>query len=130
MSGEGAMPETPPLQEQGRAVISEERLALWREECTAPPAECTDEEDLQLAREAVILLDAYEENRKLREFAEYSLGQYSWGWNIPDGGSMQDKAEKLGIIVRVPASPEFRDDYDAETMYVCAWKVNPTGGQP
>lgn len=58
---------------------------------------------------------------RLREFAEYALGQCSWGWNIPDGGSMQDKAEKLGLIVKVPADENFRAEYDSDEMFVCAW---------
>lgn len=109
---------TAESQEQGRAVISEERIAELKAWSIGNPAQPVEPLN---PFEVAALLDAYEENRRLREFAEYVLDTHCWGRYDTDGGDTQGKAEKLGIIVEVPASPEFRDEYDAETMYACAW---------
>lgn len=71
--------------------------------------------------EAFRLLDAYEQNAALRKFAEHALGQWSWGWHIPDGGDLQDVAEKLGLIVKVPADEAFREEYDSDEMFAPVW---------
>lgn len=79
--------------------------------------------DLQYGR---LLSAAYRrsisEVERLREFTEYVLNTECWG-RVLDGGDLQDKAEKLGLIVEVPADAEFRDEYDADTMFVPAWRA-------
>ena len=64
--------------------------------------------------------DAMRERDVLRVFAESVLREVCWGYDA-DGGSVQDKAESLGLIVRVPADEAFREDFDADEMFVPAW---------
>ena len=60
------------------------------------------------------------ENTKLREFFE-AVFEAVWDMSDPDGGDLQDAAERLGLIVRVPADEQFRDEYDADEMFVWVW---------
>ena len=57
---------------------------------------------------------------KLREFFE-AVFRDVWDLHDPDGGDLQDTAERLGLIVRVPADEQFRDEYDADEMFVWVW---------
>jgi len=64
--------------------------------------------------------------RNLRLFAQCALGVYSWDNPIesfyePDGGTLQDYAESLGLIKEVPADENFKREWDADTMYVLTW---------
>ena len=56
----------------------------------------------------------------LREMAEWCCEQAWEGYDI-DGGEFQAKAEELGLIVKVPASTQVRDEYDMDWMYDMAW---------
>ena len=59
------------------------------------------------------------ENAKLREFFE---AVFSDIWDLQgDGFDMQDTAERLGLIVRVPADEQFKDEYDSDEMFVWSW---------
>lgn len=53
---------------------------------------------------------------KIKEFARYVISVYCWGYSEPDGGDIQEQAEKLGLIKRhiateIDVDPEF-DDYE------------------
>ena len=60
------------------------------------------------------------ENAKLREFFEVVFKDL-WDLHDPDGGDLQDTAERLGLIVRVPADEQFKDEYDGDEMFVWSW---------
>ena len=60
------------------------------------------------------------ERDKLREALEWCAREHQDGGDI-DGGSWQDMMERLGLLVEVPASEAFREDWDCDTMYVLAW---------
>ena len=79
-----------------------------------------EKESVQLrdALYRIALLEA--ENTKLREFFE-AVFEDAWGLYLADGGDLQDTAERLGLIVRVPADERFRDEYDADEMFVWSW---------
>ena len=38
-----------------------------------------------------------------------------------------DDLERMGLIVEVPADDAFREEWDVDTMYVWAWRVEPVG---
>jgi hypothetical protein len=38
-----------------------------------------------------------------------------------DGGAFQDEMEARGVLVRVPASREYREEWDVDTMLVARW---------
>ena len=65
------------------------------------------------------------ERARLREFVEYVLGVYAWDCvdplHEPDGGSLQDKAEKLKLIEKRPAPQSYRDEWDEDEWYQCVW---------
>ena len=46
---------------------------------------------------------------------------FSDEWDIADGGDLQDTAEALGLLVRVPADEQFRDEWGADEMLVWSW---------
>jgi len=58
----------------------------------------------------------------LKEFARSIIKDYCWDLGDPDGGSVQDLAEKLGLIephiaTEADVDPEW-DDYEAgDTVY-------------
>ena len=61
------------------------------------------------------------ERDKLREALE-------WIWVEVLAGGMDDldfqnTLEELGLLVEVPADEQFREDWDADTMYVLAWQA-------
>jgi len=56
----------------------------------------------------------------LRAMVEWCCEQVWEGYNI-DSGCFQDKAEEFGLIVRVPASEQVRDEYDMDWVYDMAW---------
>jgi len=60
------------------------------------------------------------ENTKLREFFE-AVFEDAWDLCVADGGDLQDTAERLGLIVKVPADEQFRDEYDGDEMFVWSW---------
>ncbi len=61
------------------------------------------------------------EAEKLREFVEWCMATASWQGYDLHGGDMQDKAEELGLLVQVPADEAFREEYEADEMFVVAW---------
>ncbi len=61
-----------------------------------------------------------DEVERLREFAAYVMAE-AWDHNEPDGGSVQDKAESLGLIELHPIDSE--DSIDGETEhFFLSWK--------
>ena len=85
------------------------------------------ETDNNVGRAVVAMLDAIAEierleaeNAKLREFFEVVFKDL-WDLHDPDGGDLQDTAERLGLIVKVPADEQFRDEYDGDEMFVWSW---------
>jgi len=64
--------------------------------------------------------DTIEEIERLRQFFE-AMAADVWDLHTIDGGDFQDTAEKLGLIVRVPASEEFREEFGADEMLVWSW---------
>ena len=51
--------------------------------------------------------------------------QHMWeDWAI-DGGDWQAKMVKLGVLVEVPATEEFKEQWgDADTMFVLQWQTD------
>ena len=64
-----------------------------------------------------------DEHRRLREFFEKTILIDCWGIDPPDPGGLQDAAESLGLLVRVPADEAFKEEWGEEndTMFVWAW---------
>ncbi len=54
------------------------------------------------------------ENKRLKEFARHIIRQYCWDMLEPDGGDIQEWAEKLGLLVPHAAT---KDDIDDESDY-------------
>lgn len=64
-----------------------------------------------------------DEIERLREFAQFVMTDGPWQGCDVDGGSAQDKAEKLGLIELRPCKPE--DSIDGETEhYFTKWTPN------
>ncbi len=73
---------------------------------------CCRYEDWSSATE--LFVDMADEVDRLREFATYVMADV-WDHNGPDGGSVQDKAEELGLIELCPIDSE--DSIDGETEH-------------
>ena len=69
-------------------------------------ADC--DKQLTEAEDKVIQLSA--ENECLKDFTRYVIRQECWGMCDLDGGKIQDKAEKLGIIAPHVVTKEEVDD--------------------
>ncbi len=54
------------------------------------------------------------EIERLQEFARHIIRQYCWDMFDPDGGNIQDEAEKLGLLVPCIATVE---DVDEESNF-------------
>lgn len=66
-------------------------------------------------------LDAANKERDtLRKFFE-TIARDMWDLDTVDGGDFQDTAERLGLVVLVPADDHFKLEYDGDEMYVWAW---------
>lgn len=59
------------------------------------------------------------EHAKLRTLFE-ELARKAWDASL-DGSDFQDEAERLGLLVEVPASQEVRDEYDTDVMFAWVW---------
>lgn len=59
------------------------------------------------------------ERERLREALGWTANQV-WEYTL-DGGTFQDEMIERGLMVEVPASERFREEWDADTMYVMAW---------
>jgi hypothetical protein len=74
-----------------------------------------------------------DEVKVLREFARDIIADYCWGYSRePDGGDVQELAEKLGLIVPHIATAEDAEDQaefePGDTIYKFAdWLVEPRG---
>jgi hypothetical protein len=67
------------------------------------------------------------ERDKLREALEWIWGEMLEG-GIDDLDT-QNTLEELGLLVEVPADEQFKQDWDADTMYVLAWTVKGAGDE-
>lgn len=75
--------------------------------------------------------ETWEKMQKLADFTRYCIEEYCWDClQEPDGGDLQEKAEKLGLIHAVTATkadvdPEF-DDYEVgDTIYKFTFLGSP-----
>ncbi len=50
-----------------------------------------------------------------------ALTQLTWEGLDIDGGDFHEVMVKYGLFVEVPASDEFREEWDSDTMFVLAW---------
>lgn len=66
-----------------------------------------------------VLSRAIHEISQLREFAAFVMGEV-WEHNDPDMGSIQDTAEKLGLIELRPVDPEDAIDGEGHHFFL-AW---------
>jgi hypothetical protein len=64
------------------------------------------------------------ERGKLREFVQEITPDN--GCADVDGGDFHDAAERLGLLVTVPADEDFKAEFDADTMNVWAWLLLAT----
>ena len=48
--------------------------------------------------------------------------QHSWLGGDIDGGDFQAEMIERGILIEVPASEKFREEWDEDTMFVMAWR--------
>lgn len=78
-------------------------------------------------------LRAQEQNEAMRKFCRYVVREYCWGYTSqPDGGDIQDVAEKLGIIVPAIATASDAEHMDftdvGDTIFRFAdWLDEPRG---
>lgn len=69
------------------------------------------------------ILELQTENERLKEFSRRVIKQECWGYGDLDGGSVQDWAEKLGLIKKGIATkedvgdPEFSYFEEGDTFY-------------
>jgi len=83
--------------------------------------EILEETDTDLFKTMDCLRVIESERDKLRQALEWIWREMACGG--PADIDTQDTLEKLGLLVEVPADEQFREDWDADTMYVLAWKV-------
>ena len=83
----------------------------------------TPEEKEQAEMDGLCPICLQQENEKLKKFARAIIKEVCWGYEeLPDGGSTQDLAEKLGLIKSFVAgeddvNPEFDDFEVGDTIY-------------
>ena len=96
-------------------------LCDWRDRAVASCAAkgCAMRERREAAKDAEIA--------KLRTVLDWCVQRASDG-DI-DGVNFQAEMQRLGLLVTVPASEEFRDEYDLNTMLVPAWHPLATGAK-
>lgn len=136
--------EAEPLTHNEREAL----LAAWRIWKEEPLLDDRAAEIAGLVRVAIAavprlgssVLDTLEKERdQLRKFVAKVVGEWSWGHNV-DGGDVQDLAEELGLIVKLPHDPKCSDeDCPCEAMgcdhlYWLAWseqarRATPTKGE-
>lgn len=63
---------------------------------------------------------AHVEIIKLRSMLQW-CAEETWDGGDIDWGCFQDEMVKAGFFVEVPASEEFKEEWDADTMFVLAW---------
>jgi len=62
--------------------------------------------DAEITKLREELKTARTQEAPLREFTKRMIKDYCWGYGDPDGGEMQDVAEKLGLLVPTIATEE------------------------
>lgn len=59
---------------------------------------------------------------KLRGALEWDASQvWEFGLSDIDGGDWQDEMERRGLLVKVPASKDIREQYDTDEMMTLVW---------
>ena len=90
-------------------------------------------EEITVAAEDTVEWESAVEIRRLRAAFDWHCEKVFEGY-APDGMDWQDEMERRGLLVEVPASPEFREEYDADTMLVQSWRdevrAEQGGGEP
>lgn len=67
-------------------------------------------------------VDALREERDLlRAFVEMVCREGIWEGLDYSGADAQDWLEEHGLLVKVPADEQFREEWDADTMLALAW---------
>ena len=72
------------------------------------------------------LVDALNDRDEARDALQWCSAEVWEGVDM-DGGTFQDHFESEGLLVQVPASKEFREEWDADTMYVWKWNAHLHG---
>ncbi len=85
----------------------------------------TLEVDLSTARQSLYEVvgqrnSALDERDELRAFVSEMANEF-WGFREADAEDFQNYAVSHGIIVAVPATPEFKAKWEAEEMFVLSW---------
>ena len=70
--------------------------------------------------------NALTENDGLRSILQW-CAEETWEGGDIDWGYFQDEMVKAGFFVEVPASEEFREEWESDTMYVLSW--SPLAGE-
>ena len=76
--------------------------------------------------EALLVHEAITEISKLRSMLQW-CAEETWEGGDIDWGYFQDEMVKAGFFVEVPASEEFREEWESDTMYVLSW--SPLAGE-
>lgn len=71
-------------------------------------------QELSDLKESSVIVEADDDAERLRDFAKLVIRQECWGYDPMDGLSVQDLAEKLGLIVKHTAT---ESDVDEEGGY-------------
>lgn len=79
-----------------------------------------DEFHVCICAELATYTKAIAERDELREVFQWCSEQVWEGLSI-DGGSFQDEMERRGLMVEVPATDEFRAEYDTDVMLTWRW---------
>lgn len=79
------------------------------------------DEGYNLVRDGRPEMDPEEERDMLRACFDALCDQAFEGGDI-DGGDFQNILESMGVLVLVPATRQFREDWDAEEMFIQRWK--------
>lgn len=108
-----------------RLEVAELALAATHEHITILEAELADEKagctkGYRVCAESIAELVA--ERDKLRAFVAEMANEF-WGFQDASYEDFQVYAEKYGIIVSIPATPEFKAEWDADEMFVLSWNL-------
>ena len=99
-------------------VLSATALALWFTANTFPK----DSGRWKQWRERAAAIEAVVAERdKLRQALEWIWREMMFGG--PTDIDTQDTLVTLGLLIEVPADEQFREDWDADTMFVLAWQA-------
>ena len=78
-------------------------------------------EEIERLRVATAREDSGAGEAGLRAALE-EITQLAWEGADIDGGDFHELMVRRGLFVEVPASEEFKDEWDCDTMFVLSWK--------